>query len=68
MSAAICRMCGCTESMPCISADGACYWVDDTLCSACAGPAAIELDDDDDDDGPDVEAEWERTHGGDEVH
>lgn len=31
-----CRFCGCTETTACVSADGPCYWVGPTVCSACA--------------------------------
>jgi len=31
-----CRVCGCTENNACVSPySGACYWVEDDLCSAC---------------------------------
>jgi hypothetical protein len=32
---AVCRRYGCTDITAC---DDGCYWVDDTLCSACAAP------------------------------
>ncbi len=33
-----CRVCGCTELSACVDADGTpCCWMDDDLCSACAG-------------------------------
>ena len=28
-----CRFCGCTEDHACVTADGPCHWVDDTVCS-----------------------------------
>ena len=31
-----CRVCGCTDDNACT---GGCWWVDDGLCSSCAGPA-----------------------------
>lgn len=30
-----CRVCGCTDSRACVTADGPCYWVEPGLCSAC---------------------------------
>lgn len=30
-----CRICGCTEDTPCMTAEGPCSWVKDDLCSAC---------------------------------
>ncbi|MBN9078227.1 MAG: hypothetical protein BGN87_06415 [Rhizobiales bacterium 65-79] len=30
-----CRVCGCTDMAACVTADGACYWVEPDLCSAC---------------------------------
>jgi hypothetical protein len=36
LSEAKCRVCGCTETTPCIDKDGdACWWIEDDLCSAC---------------------------------
>ncbi|MCD6405486.1 MAG: hypothetical protein J7M19_06640, partial [Planctomycetes bacterium] len=32
----ICRVCGCTEFEPCLTAEGPCHWVEPDLCSACA--------------------------------
>lgn len=32
-----CRVCGCTDAMPCLGADGPCSWVEEDLCSSCAG-------------------------------
>jgi Restriction alleviation protein Lar len=45
-----CRVCGCREERPCITATGACSWVEEDLCSACSlkpcpfcgGPASIK--------------------------
>lgn len=34
-----CRVCHCTEELCCITADGACHWIEADLCSACAGVA-----------------------------
>lgn len=35
-----CRVCGCTEENACLEPEvGACVWVEDDLCSACADPA-----------------------------
>lgn len=31
-----CRVCGCTETTPCQTPDGPCYWVEPDLCSSCA--------------------------------
>ena len=31
-----CRVCGCTEHYACRTPEGACHWVKDNLCSACA--------------------------------
>jgi hypothetical protein len=31
----VCRLCGCTDSTPCITEEGPCSWVLDDLCSAC---------------------------------
>lgn len=42
-----CRTCGCTDSdcSRCIWRTGrACHWVEDDLCSACAGEVALALD------------------------
>ena len=37
MSHRRCRVCGCTNSSPCMEADGfPCCWVERDLCSACA--------------------------------
>lgn len=30
-----CRVCGCTQYNACVSEYGACWWVEDDLCSAC---------------------------------
>jgi hypothetical protein len=30
-----CRVCGCTDDRACVTADGPCHWVEDSLCSAC---------------------------------
>lgn len=35
----VCMGCGCTDAEPCETADGACHWVSDDLCSACAEEA-----------------------------
>ena len=35
-----CRRCGCTETTPCMTTDGPCYWVEPDLCSACASVEA----------------------------
>jgi hypothetical protein len=37
----ICRVCGCTETTPCMTASGPCAWADKskTLCTACVGKA-----------------------------
>jgi hypothetical protein len=59
MSAEIrrCRMCGCTDDdcHQCIEKTGhPCHWVEEDLCSACAGDEPEEWDDpefDDDDEG-----------------
>ncbi len=32
-----CRVCGCTDSTPCLTARGPCYWIEKNLCSACKG-------------------------------
>lgn len=32
-----CRRCGCTEDNACMTIQGPCYWVEDDLCSVCAG-------------------------------
>lgn len=32
---AVCRRCGCTDITAC---DEGCYWIEETLCSACAPP------------------------------
>jgi hypothetical protein len=51
-----CRVCGCTDydCSQCIGKTGEpCSWVEDDLCSACAGELTVEPDyygDDDDDD------------------
>jgi hypothetical protein len=31
----ICRECGCTEDLACMTDDGPCHWVEPGLCSAC---------------------------------
>jgi len=31
-----CRVCGCWDGDACINHEGACHWVERTLCSACA--------------------------------
>jgi hypothetical protein len=38
-SARVCRVCGCTDTTPCIRRGSACCWVSEDLCSACAAPA-----------------------------
>ena len=35
-----CRVCGCTETTPCMTNSGPCYWVEPDLCSACAAGEA----------------------------
>ena len=35
-----CRVCGCTETTPCNTPEGPCFWVEPDLCSACAGGPA----------------------------
>ena len=35
-----CRECGCTQTQACVDERGPCWWVEDDLCSHCAGPAA----------------------------
>lgn len=30
-----CRVCGCTDSQACVTAEGPCRWVEADLCSAC---------------------------------
>ena len=32
-----CRGCGCTDHAACLTMAGPCWWVDDDLCSRCAG-------------------------------
>jgi hypothetical protein len=32
-----CRCCHCTDAVACSTAEGECYWIEDDLCSACAG-------------------------------
>ncbi|QAT44140.1 hypothetical protein EQM06_09660 [Aminipila luticellarii] len=34
-----CRVCGCTQDHAC---PGGCYWVEDDLCSKCAGTEQIQ--------------------------
>jgi len=34
---AICRVCGCSNALPCETAGGPCHWVEPDLCSACVG-------------------------------
>lgn len=36
---ATCRVCGCTETAACVTADGPCHWVAPDLCSACSADA-----------------------------
>ncbi len=33
----VCRVCGCTYFRACVTPEGACTWVEEDLCSACAG-------------------------------
>lgn len=34
----VCRECGCSDATACLGADGLpCCWIEDGLCSACAG-------------------------------
>ena len=33
-----CRVCGCTETSPCITSQGPCTWVEPGLCNACWDP------------------------------
>jgi hypothetical protein len=52
-----CRVCGCTDSQPCVTATGPCSWVEEDLCSACAtkerigaliaGPKGLHLTEED---------------------
>lgn len=37
-----CRVCGCTDNHACMTDDGACYWIEPDLCSACAEKKAYE--------------------------
>lgn len=37
----VCRSCGCTDERAC---PGGCSWVEEDLCSACAGPAPDDVD------------------------
>lgn len=39
----VCRGCGCTDAMAC---PGGCSWVEDDLCSRCAGLAPLLADED----------------------
>lgn len=42
-----CRVCGCTDDdcSDCVARTGsACWWVDQDLCSACAGPPLSDPD------------------------
>jgi len=34
-----CRVCGCTDRNACTSEEGPCFWLEETLCSACAAAA-----------------------------
>jgi len=38
-----CRVCGCTDNRAC---PGGCYWVEEDLCSACAGKEFEDKTDD----------------------
>lgn len=39
-----CRVCGCTDELACIHADGVpCYWADDDICSVCADDGTCDL-------------------------
>jgi hypothetical protein len=33
----LCRSCGCSEDDACVGESGACFWIEQDLCSACAG-------------------------------
>jgi len=35
----ICRVCGCSEFLPCETGEGPCHWVEEDLCSACVETA-----------------------------
>jgi len=37
-----CVGCGCTDGNACATENGACFWVEDNLCSACAFGTAAE--------------------------
>ena len=41
-----CRVCGCTDITACAADDGPCYWLEDSLCSACreAQPHVVRRD------------------------
>ncbi|MFA5186476.1 MAG: hypothetical protein WC551_08375 [Patescibacteria group bacterium] len=36
-----CRGCGCTNTTPCMTAEGPCHWAEDDLCSACASQEVV---------------------------
>jgi ParB/RepB/Spo0J family partition protein len=43
-SVAFCRVCGCTEEMPCEAEDGGyCHWAFPDLCSVCAGKPIVTV-------------------------
>lgn len=51
----VCRVCGCTQYNACQDRYGACHWIEEDLCSACAAP---------EDGGRLVAAPTEGTEGG----
>jgi len=40
----VCKVCGCTEEKPCLTAGEPCYWVTNNLCSACVPKTSALID------------------------